>query len=78
MKRIGRNPLPQQAPFKYHDIDTRELTGLKIRGFNIDILVRGQKYNVNIDDQAITSEVGVPVLFRIRDKKLKKLNLPHN
>ena len=55
-----------------------KLTGLKIRGFNIDILVRGQKYNVNIDDQAITSEVGVPVLFRIRDKKLKKLNLPHN
>lgn len=41
-----------------------KLTGLKILGKNIDIYVKGEKYEVKIDNKIITSKVGNPTIIR--------------
>jgi len=50
------------------------LTGLKIRGVNIDILVKNREYEVRIDNKVISSKVGIPILFQAENKKLKLLS----
>ena len=49
------------------------LIGLKIRGANIDVFVKGEEYKVKIDNRVIQSKIGIPVLFQAKDKKLSKV-----